>query len=443
MLHAKETEQVVIGCLLANRPAVMAAGLSAESFWFPQHREVFRAIQQVRETNNGNCDIALVCSTLDIVDLDKIGGAEYLRKCRTSGMYEIANAEAHSTALVELAAKRDLIARTEAIQRRARLGNASAAELAGELAEAADGVLTATSAGTAIDSRESMQELLSRLSTAEKPETIATGFTQLDDTMLGGIRPGQLVTIGARPSDGKSALAMAMAGNMADAGTRCGIISTEMQSWEITQRMIAAQARVPLEAIVKNRLSPTQQHALEDTAATTQPDRLFIVDDCYSEATVLAAIHQLAIKHHCKVVILDYLQEVDLGPAKGEPRTYQLGRFVRKLKLAAQRLGIVVVTMAQLNRNVESKNGAATKRKPAASDLRESGAIEQASDTVLLLWQDIQFDSDGRIMRDAASNPKTRAWLSVGKCRSGWRGREMELNWEPEFTRFSDHRGGF
>lgn len=243
----------------------------------------------------------------------------------------------------------------------------------------------ATSAGpTARPVKELMAEALQRLDDRQARggalDGISTGYGGLD-RYLAGLRPGQLVVIGARPSVGKTALGLCLGMSAAATGFPMLLFSLEMSAAEIADRLLATHAGVPMHRLKGGRLPDADIAAIVQTANGVSDARVYVDDQpCRTTAQVGAITRRAVRRHGVKLVVVDYLQLLDAENQK-ENRTQQVGRITRGLVQVARKCNVAVVALCQLNRAVEDRPD----QKPRLSDLRESGEIEAHANTVLLL----------------------------------------------------------
>jgi replicative DNA helicase len=254
---------------------------------------------------------------------------------------------------------------------------------------------------------------------AETQDSLATGFVTLDQQVQGGVPRGGLVILGARTSVGKTALAATMAVEWARQGHRVSFISVEMDRLRIGQRYLGAMAEVPVARLNARRLTEDE---LERMAKAMGEELALCTDDT---ARSLAQVRSRVSQHRrlmggLDVVIVDYLQLMDVRAEQGEKRYEAVGRLSRGLKYLARDLNVVVVALAQLNRETEDRKGP-----PRLSDLRESGNLEQDADQVWLLYRpEIRKGVFGSEVR-----------LIVAKNRQGPTG-SVSLHFQAEAMRF-------
>lgn len=247
-------------------------------------------------------------------------------------------------------------------------------------------------------------------------KTIATGFTELDGMIRGGVKPGALIVVAARPSLGKTALALNIGRSMAGDGHPVQIVSYEMTAEELIERMLSTQARVPTEEF------RVMRNSIADAARVIHqlPIR---IDDSQPNINQLVASIRLGARKGVKVVIVDYLQLVPSDDPKANRET-QVAGVSRKLKQVALSTGVSIIALSQLNRAVELRDNP----RPRLADLRESGAIEQDADLVWLLWRPNKGSDTAK--DDVAA-------IDIAKQRNGRTG-VIHLAWHGPTTTFAN-----
>jgi replicative DNA helicase len=261
---------------------------------------------------------------------------------------------------------------------------------------------------------------------------MSTGYADLDQ-LTAGLHAGDLVVIAGRPSMGKTAFALNIAENLAiEEGRAIAFFSLEMSKEQLAERMLCGRARVNSNAIRTGRLPDQEWQRLGVVAGTLAEARIFVDDS--ATLTVLemrAKARRLRAQHKIDLVIVDYMQMMHVG-GRIESRQQEISHISRSLKALAKELGIPVVALSQLSRQVEVRGG---EKKPQLADLRESGAIEQDADVVMFVYRPAQaFGSD----RDRDGNDITNlAEIIVAKQRNGPTG-SIRLAFVREFARFEN-----
>lgn len=226
---------------------------------------------------------------------------------------------------------------------------------------------------------------------------VRCGIPSVDEA-IGGLAPGRLIVVGARPGQGKSSLIAQMAVSVMDSGASVLVFSMEMSGTELASRMIAARARVDGVAYMRGRLN-AEDRAKTTAAAKTLDGQMFI--DAESDLDV-SDLRLRTIRHQAKygslgLVVVDYLGLAKAANARGEARYLQVGEVSRGLKVLAKELNVPVLAAHQINRNAEHE-GKAMDQRPKLSQLRESGNIEQDADQVLLIWPFQKDPRDGTLV---------------------------------------------
>ena len=253
---------------------------------------------------------------------------------------------------------------------------------------------------------------------------VPTGFVDLDE-MTSGLQPGELIILAARPSMGKTALALNIAQHV---GTRTdrtvGVFSLEMSKEQLFLRMLTAEAGIDSHRLRTGFLGENDWTKLSTAMGQLAEARIFI-DDSPGVAVLemRAKARRLMLEHGLHLILVDYIQLMQSG-ARFENRTLELGAISRGLKGLAKELGIPVVALSQLSRAPEAR----ADHRPMLADLRESGALEQDADVVVLLFRADQYPN-------AAEEERGIAELHVAKQRNGPTGL-VKLAFLKEYTRF-------
>ena len=253
-----------------------------------------------------------------------------------------------------------------------------------------------------------------------------TGFRDLDG-IISGFQPSNLVILAARPSMGKTALALNVARNVAvDQHKAVAIFSLEMSKMEIVNRMMCSEARVDSWRVKRGKLQPNEWSRLAAACTPLHTAPIFVDDSAsLNLMEIRAKARRLRAKEKTLgLIILDYLQLM-MGDVGMENRQQEIARISRGLKILARELEVPVLALSQLSRQVEQRAG----NKPVLSDLRESGAIEQDADVVLFIYRDEVYNRE--------SPDKGTAEIIVGKQRNGPIG-ECRLAFVQNYTRFAD-----
>ncbi|MEX0940696.1 MAG: replicative DNA helicase [Candidatus Babeliales bacterium] len=253
---------------------------------------------------------------------------------------------------------------------------------------------------------------------------VASGFKRLDE-MTSGFQKGDFIVLAARPSMGKTALALSLASQAANHGFSIGFFSLEMSAEQLTLRLLSMQASIAHQHIRNASISSDEWLELTNVAAHLAGLKLFIDDTAMlSVMDLRAKARKLKIEHGLDFLVVDYLQLLSTNK-RHENRHQEVSEISRSLKALAKELEIPIISLSQLSRAVDSR----VDKRPMLSDLRESGAIEQDADLIMFLYRDIVYNPD-------TENPSL-AELIVGKQRNGPTGT-LYLNFVRELTRFDE-----
>jgi replicative DNA helicase len=253
---------------------------------------------------------------------------------------------------------------------------------------------------------------------------VPTGFSKFDE-MTSGMQQGDLLILAARPSMGKTALALNIAMNAWHAGHAVGIFSLEMSSEQLVLRMLSAEAQIPHQKIRTASITSDEWMELTNTAARLSEAKIFIDDSpSLSIMELRAKARRLKSQSNINLLVIDYLQLINSGQ-KHENRTQEISMISRALKSLAKELDIPVLALSQLSRSLESR----VDKRPGLSDLRESGAIEQDGDVIFFVYRDVVYNQDTEYPNGAE--------IIIGKQRNGPIGTVF-ARFTGEMTRFDD-----
>src|SRR5205814_9389355 len=286
--------------------------------------------------------------------------------------------------------------------------------------------------------RDVLHESLARIDARMQREHacggLETGFIDFDE-LTGGLHDSELVILAARPSMGKTALALNMAEHISidehGPGKAVLLVSLEMSALELGDRLLCSRARVNSHRLRNGKLNAEESRRLIQTAADVSRAPLFIDDSPSRNITEIAATaRRLKRQDSLSLIVVDYLQLIEPDNPR-DPRQEQVARISRRLKGLARELGVPVLCLAQLNRQVEATRDS----KPQLSHLRESGAIEQDADVVAFVHREEFYQSN----EEDRERCKGQADLMIRNQRNGPIG-DIKLTWLHEFTRFENYQ---
>jgi replicative DNA helicase len=262
---------------------------------------------------------------------------------------------------------------------------------------------------------------------------LPTSFHELDN-ITGGLQRGEMVIVAARPSMGKTALALNIAEQMAIRGIAVGIFSLEMGKQQLVQRLLAARSGIDSHRFRRNMLTKDDFHKLMAACDQMQDAPIFIDDTPgLTLMQMRAKARRMAAKHDVKALIIDYLQLMSIT-GRSESRQVEVSEISRGVKAMARELEVPVMCLSQLNRAAEQREG----HRPRMSDLRESGAIEQDADVVAMLHREEYYHQAEPEWADLNPDKVGLAELIIAKQRNGPTGT-VQLSWIPDTMRFRDY----
>jgi replicative DNA helicase len=428
--HNLEAEESVLGSMMLSAEAANVAFelLHAEDFYKPAHQVIFEAAAALFDGNQPIDALTVADSLRRTGDLERVGGAGYLATV-LDGVPTTANIAYYAAIVAETASRRRLLRAGSllgvyAMQTERSIDDVldSAEAEVFRVAERQVGDGLAPVGPMLQATLERIEELGTR---GEEITGLGTGFRDLD-RRLAGLQPANLVVIAARPSMGKTALALNIAGNVAEAGGTVALFTLEMSREEVVQRLLSSMAGVDSHRLRTGQLTPDLwSRVVRETSRLYQMP--FYVDDS-SDLTVTsirAKCRRLARKRGLALVVVDYLQLMQ-GPGSAENRQQEIADISRSLKNLARELRIPVIAVSQLNRALEQREN----KRPRLGDLRESGAIEQDADIVMFIYRDEYYNP--------GSDQPGLAEINIAKHRSGAVGTVM-MNFAAEFTRFRNY----
>lgn len=380
--HSVEAEQSVLGALLLDARAIdrIAGVVSEADFYRHEHRVIFGTIEALGREQRA-VDVVTVFERLEQQRRAAgVGGLPYLNQLAQS-VASTRGVTSWATIVRDRATLRRLIAACDAAGARAFNPQGKSA---GEVLDAAATEIVSLATTRAQREPATARELalgrldrMDRLAAGGQDEAWPVGIPTLD-RMTGGVRPGELLILAARPSVGKSSFAMHCALRLAQQ-QRTLLLSMEMPGTQVANRAICALGRVGMQSVRAGKLEGEEWGRFAEGA-----DRLsaldLLVDD--EGALTIGAIRAKARRAKCRVLVVDYLQLCAGAGKRGENRNNELEEITRGLKALAMSDRIAVVCLSQLNRDVERR----ASPRPQLADLRDSGAIEQDADGVWLMW---------------------------------------------------------
>ena len=428
--HDLLAEQSAIGGMLLSKDATadVIEVVRGIDFYVPKHEVIFEAILSLYSRGEPTDVIAVTDELTKAGDLSRAGGADYLHTL-TGIVPTAANAGFYASLVAEKAVLRRLV---DAGTRIVQMGYASEGEVT-DLVNNAQAEIYAVAGGTQSEDyvplTEAVNEATDEIEAARGRDGsmtgVPTGFADLD-ALTNGLHAGQLILIAARPALGKSTVALDFARAAAIKHNHPTVFfSLEMGRSEIAMRLLSAEASVPLHAMRKGTLESRDWTTIASTRGRINDAPLYIDDSPnMTLVEIRAKCRRLKQTVGLKMVIIDYLQLMTSGK-RVESRQQEVSEFSRALKLMAKELQVPVVALSQLNRGPEQR----ADKKPALSDLRESGSLEQDADMVILLHRESAYEKE---------NPRAgEADFIVAKHRNGPTDT-ITVGFHGHFSRFAD-----
>lgn len=427
-----DAERALLGSMMMSRDAIAEVipiiGREDSSwFYLPAHQHLFEVLLDMYDDPTKAIDLIVVSDELRRRELlESIGGQDYMILLADS-FAEWANAEHYARIVRDKGMLRDLIRCAGEIAEEAYTGIDEAREIL-DVAEQRIFAVTEKRVGGGVTGiRDVMTRLMRQLdsSDSETCTGLHTGFRQLDE-LLTGLQPGDLIIVAARPSMGKTALALTMAQHIVlQERMAVGFFSMEMSSAQLAQRLVSMQAGVDAHRVRQRRLSQEEIRQLLNACDAFSDAPLYVDDTPGMTAMELRSkARRLKQKADIQVIFIDYLQL--MHSPRAENRQVEIAAISRGLKALGRELNIPIVAMAQLNRMPEGRQD----KRPLMSDLRESGAIEQDADVVLLIHREEYYRPDDESVSG-------RADLIIAKQRNGPTGN-VELQFNKKLTRFNN-----
>ncbi len=406
--------------------------LSSEDFYIPSNQIIFEAIKSLFDNNKPVDVISLADHLKSNGKFERAGGAVRLAELGNNPLAMV-GWENHANMLHRDTTLRKMISASAKISALAY----NAPEDTKQVVDQAEKLIFDVTNRDVQQSEQGIEEIMTDLfeelqQNAEKDASelgVQTGFATLDN-LFQGLRPGQMVVIGARPGVGKTSFALSMAYNAAVSGATVALFSLEMSKIEIAQRLLASESKVDLQTIRSSKIRNEQWPTLLEAAERISRLKIIVDDTPGTTVTeIRAKARRMLNKAEKGVIIIDYLQLLSPPAEKGraDSRATEVSEMSRGIKIMAKDLKAPVIALSQLNRTLENRNG----KRPQLSDLRESGSIEQDADIVLLLDRSL---SDEEAARDDRPD-KDVTNIIVAKNRAGAL-KDVPVMFIPTSTKF-------
>jgi replicative DNA helicase len=408
-----DAERSILGAILLDNHALNAAieNLKPEDFFLEQHRRVFNQMIALGENQQAIDLVTLTESLHRVGELESSGGAPYLAAL-ADGMPRVSNVEHYARIVREKALLRNLIHATHNIQQRALEGEDGADTILDNAESSIFALAEDRVKAGLIPVKDIVRDNFERLEKifreGKSITGVSTGYTELDK-LLSGLQPSELLILAARPSQGKTALALNFAENISiRAGSPVAFFSLEMSKESLLQRLVASVAQIDAHKFRSGHLSREDWRRMTEALGTISNAPLWI-DDAGSTSVleIGAKARRLKREKGLSLVVVDYLQLIT-GRGRFSNRQEEVSSISRGLKGLAKELQNPVLVLSQLTRAPEREE-----RGPQLSDLRESGAIEQDADVVMFIYRPHWS------RMEASPEERDQAEIQVAKQRNG------------------------
>ena len=425
--HSIDAEMCLLASMMLDKEMIGLAVqiIDRDSYFQADHQIIHDVLIKLYDQNRPIDAIIVRDELAKRQLLEEVGGSPYLGEILNK-VPSAAHGEHYAKIVREKALLRQLIAASNDILRDAYAPHEQA-QLVLDKAEKRIFEIASKKVGESTVHMEKVLHEVFETIESRGQRGIETGFFELDD-MLNGLQNGEMAIVAARPSMGKTALAMNIIEHVAaDSLVPCAIFSLEMSKQQLAQRMLCSRGQIDAHKLRKGMLQSHEYAHLANVVGELAKAPIWVDDS--SSLTPLelrAKARRLKLQHDVKLIMLDYMQLMDNpGP---ENRQQQISEISRSIKAVARDLNIPVIALSQLNRASEGRDG----HKPRMSDLRESGSIEQDADVVMLLHREDYYK-----MSDADFQPDNIAEIIIAKQRNGPTGT-VKLTFMNKTTRFEN-----
>jgi replicative DNA helicase len=425
--HSMESEMCLLAAMMLDKEMIgqVVQIVDREAFFQADNQIIYDVLVKLYEQNRPIDAVILHEELSKRQLLHEVGGAPYLAQVLNS-VPSAAHGAHYASIVREKALLRQLIAASNETLRDAYAPHESA-ELVLDKAEKRVFEIAQKKVGKSMVAMEEVLHEVFEMIENRGQRGIETGFFELDD-MLNGLQNGEMVIVAARPSMGKTALAMNVIEHIAaDSLLPCAVFSLEMSKQQLAQRMLCSRGQIDAHKLRKGMLQAHEYAHLANVVGELAKAPIWVDDSPgLTPLDLRAKARRLKLQHDVKCLMIDYMQLMDNpGP---ESRQQQISEISRGIKAVARELNVPVIALSQLNRASEGRDG----HRPRMSDLRESGSIEQDADVVMLLHREDYYR-----MAEPDFQPDNIAEVIIAKQRNGPTGT-VKLTFLNKTTRFEN-----
>ena len=425
--HNIEAEQAVLGALLLNWGAMseVVSILRPDRFYSLQNQVIYEAMQKLFSKNATGDTISLINELTVENKLEQAGGAAYIASL-TDTVPSAANIDYYAEMVLDRAARRDLIHISSELKASSFNLQKKSVDLLDDAEQKIFALAERNETTQVYSAKDIMFKEIELIEARYKSKNqftgVPTGFAKLD-TYTSGFQNSELIIIGARPSIGKTALALSIIQNIAcERRIPCGFFSLEMPYESIGMRLLAQEARVPMQKIRSGMLKVDDVKKIQDAAGRWFEAPLYTVDTPNMKLIDLRAVARRMVKNQgVKIIFIDYIGLISTEDPTA-PVFEQVSLISKSLKALARELSIPIVALCQVARDAEGQE-------PNLAQLRGSGSIEQDADVVMFLHRDRIKDGDAVAAQDAK--------IILAKQRNGATG-DIDIMFLPAYSKFEN-----
>ena len=432
MPYSIEAEESLLGNIMLYPDAMrqcVDAGVTAEDFYLEKHRSIYNIMSSMFENKEKVDTVSLSTKLKDFGVYDKIGGLDYIMQLANATI-SANNTSEYISIIRNKSLARQVIKVGEEISNDAFDSSVSVDEMLENVERKVTEVTRSKTSSDFLSGEVVFDSTIKHIQAIQEAGSDITGVRTLYsdlDSKTAGFQKGDLIIVAARPSMGKTALALNLAMNSASVTPGAvAIFSLEMPAEQVATRILAAKSKVEIQKLRTGTLNDEEWSRI-NIAAQELKKQNFYIDDTpgIKVSEMYAKARKLAQDKGLYMIVVDYIQLIQ-ATGKSDSRQQEVSEISRRLKAMARELGVPLIALSQLSRSVEARQD----KRPMLSDLRESGALEQDADLVLFLYRDAYYNRE-----ENAENTREDVELLIAKHRNGATGK-VTLAFEKEINAF-------
>ncbi|MBQ6217989.1 MAG: replicative DNA helicase [Erysipelotrichaceae bacterium] len=432
MPYSIEAEESLLGNIMLYPDAMrqcVDAGVTAEDFYLEKHRSIYNIMSSMFENKEKVDTVSLSTKLKDFGVYDKIGGLDYIMQLANATI-SANNTGEYISIIRNKSLARQVIKVGEEISNDAFDSSVSVDEMLENVERKVTEVTRSKTSSDFLSGEVVFDSTIKHIQAIQEAGSDITGVRTLYsdlDSKTAGFQKGDLIIVAARPSMGKTALALNLAMNSASVTPGAvAIFSLEMPAEQVATRILAAKSKVEIQKLRTGTLNDEEWSRI-NIAAQELKKQNFYIDDTpgIKVSEMYAKARKLAQDKGLYMIVVDYIQLIQ-ATGKSDSRQQEVSEISRRLKAMARELGVPLIALSQLSRSVEARQD----KRPMLSDLRESGALEQDADLVLFLYRDAYYNRE-----ENAENTREDVELLIAKHRNGATGK-VTLAFEKEINAF-------